>query len=345
MKKVIRDFECSMCGRCCASQDLIQLTAREMYRLAGHMKMEPAEFYDKYCRLTATNLNPSLHLYIKTDNGACPFLKDNKCSIYDARPYACKAYPMRVYWALAGDAKESIRSRYPMLEESCSLFNLDDGDVLLGDYELLAKQMIAYWADDAYFSLERGQADLSVPNMVADFYIHDKEMTGIAKRYVVNPEHPPSAFDAEAAYAKISLTLQAAMWGLTAGFIGITGQSVGENERIGKYILLSTDAESVKALRLLIDSGQLDLARTLVLGSKSYPDRFMIGAIHGSSSDGIALGAVFDCDKDTIEELTGFGKKPLYVFLTSENDNKEGKLAGFQLNINLYPEREEKILR
>jgi hypothetical protein len=334
MKKVIRDFECAMCGRCCACQDLVQITAFEMFRLASHIGMAPADFYDKYCELTATNLNPSPHLYIKTSNGACPFLRDDHCGVYEARPYACKAYPMRVYWSPAGDVKELIRSRYPMLESTCSLFKLDDGDVLLGDYELLARQMIAYWVDDAYFTLESGRVDLSIPNRVADFYIHDREMTATAKRYVVNSDHPPSAFDSEEAYARISLTLQAAMWGLTAGFTEVTGQSVDENERIGKYMLLSTDGESAKALRLLIDSGRLDLARTLVLGSKSHPGRYVIGAVHGSSSDHIALASVFYSDKETIEELTGCGKKPLYVFFTAEADT-EGKLAGFPLNVKL----------
>jgi hypothetical protein len=149
---------------------------------------------------------------------------------------------------------------------------------------------------------------------------------------VVNPEHPPSAFDAELAYAKISLTLQAAMWGLTAGFIKISGQSVEEDGRIGKYLLLSTDGESVKALGILIDGGGLDLVKTLVLGSKSYPGRYVIGSIHGSSSDGVALAFVLDCDKETIEGLTDGDKKPLYAFFGAD---EEGKLAGFQLSVKI----------
>ena len=32
--------------------------------------------------------------YIQTDeNGRCPFLKDNKCTIHDKRPLSCRAYP------------------------------------------------------------------------------------------------------------------------------------------------------------------------------------------------------------------------------------------------------------
>ncbi len=334
MKKVIRDFECAMCGRCCANQDLVQLTAFELYRLAGFLNMEASAFFEQYCLLTATNFNPVPHLYIKTKDGACPFLKDNKCSVHEARPYACKAYPMRLYWSLAGDTKKSIGSRYPMLEETCTLFKLEDGDVLLGDYELLSKQAIAYWVDDAYFSMESGLADLSIPRNVADLYIHDLEMRAIAKRYIVNPEHPPSALDAESAYAKISLTLQAAMWDSTAGFVQITGQNVHDDEKIGKYLLLTTDAESVKALRLLVDSGRLDLVKTLAIGSKSYPGRYIIAAGHGSSSDHVVIGFSFDAEKETLEVLTDGGKKPLYVFFTDENAT-EGKLVGFPLNVKI----------
>jgi Fe-S-cluster containining protein len=333
MKKVIRDFECAMCGNCCASQDLVQLTAYELYRLSKFLDVEPAEFFNKYCVVTATSLNPMPHLYIKTTNGACPFLKDQKCSVHEARPYACQAYPMRVYWSLTGDMKAFVRSRYD-LEETCSLFKLDDGDVLLGDYDLLARQTIAYWVDEAYFSMAGGEVDLSVPYRVADLYVHDKEMRSVAKRYVVNREHPPTAHDAELAFARISLTLQAAMWNASSAIVDISGQDVGEDERIGKYMLLTTDPESAKALRLLVESGRLDLARTLALESKAYKDKFTIASVQGSSSDQVALGFIFDVEKEKLEALTDGGKKPLYAFFTAEAV-EGGKLAGFTLNIKI----------
>jgi Fe-S-cluster containining protein len=332
MKKVIRDFECAMCGGCCASQDLVQLTAYELYRLARHLKMEPAEFYDKYCTVTATNLNPMPHLYIKTDNSACPFLKDNKCSVHEARPYACQAYPMRVYWVLTRDMKDFVRAHYN-LEDSCSLFKMDDDDVLLGDFELLSRQTIAYWVDDAYFSMAGDMVDLSVPYRVADLYIHDKAMRDVAKRYVVNPENPPIAYDSELAYAKITLTLQAAMWGATFAFVSTEGQEPGEDARIGKYLLMATDDESVKALRLLVESGRLDLARTLAMESKVCRDTYIVAALYSASSDHVALGFAFAVDRKSLEELTQNGEKPLYVFF--KGGSADGKLAGFPLNIKI----------
>jgi Fe-S-cluster containining protein len=331
MNKVIRDFECAMCGRCCAHQDLVGLSAYELYGLASYMKMEPAAFFDKYCVLTATSLDPGRRLYVRTEDGACPFLKDDRCVVYEARPYACEAYPMRVYWSIAGDMKAFVRSRYPMLVDACSLFKLEDSDVLLGDYELLARQAIARWADDAYFSMAGDVLDLSIPYRVADHFIHDKELMNIAKRYVVDPDHPPSGRDAGLACAKISLTLQAAMWNVTSAFVSVDGQAVYEDERIGKYFLLSTDIESVKALRMLVESGRLDLARTFAVPSNGG---HIVASVHGSSSDHVALGFLFEADNAALEELTDNGNKPLHVFFMAEGA-ADGKLTGFSLNIKI----------
>ncbi len=334
MRKVIRDFECAMCGQCCASQDLVQLTAYELYRLAGHLGMKPEEFYGKYYVIASTTLNPALHLYIKTVEGKCPFLKDNRCSVHEARPFACMAYPMRVYWSLVQDMKAFVRSRYPGLEETCSLFRLDDGDVLLGDFELLSRQTLAWWVDEAYFSMAGEQADLSIPYRVADYYIRDRGMMETAKRYVVNPCHLPSAFGAELAYARIALMLQSAAWKTAASLVPVKGQEAKEDWRIGKCLLLATDAGPAKALRLLVEGGRLDLVRTLAMASSAYGDRYIIASIHGSSRDHVALGLVFHESGSIIRELTDGGKKPLHVFFRTESSD-DSKLVGLQLNIKI----------
>lgn len=332
MKKIIKDFECAMCGQCCASQDLVQLTTYELYKLAGHLDMKPAEFFNRYCELGATNLTPTPHLYIKTNNGVCPFLNENKCMVHEARPYACRAYPQRVYWKPIVEMKSFVREKYPMLEATCSLFKLKDRDVLLGDFDLLSKQTISYWVDDAYFSAAGEQVDLSVPYRVADYYIHDKEMREIAKRYVVNPQHKPSAFGAERAYAQISLTLQAYAWDAVSSFVPIHSQIISEDARIGKFLLFKTDTNSASALKMLVEGGKMDLARTLVADSKTYPDRQIISAVHGSSTDGIALGFQFDVDSAALAMITKNGTLPLYAFFVPESGESE-KMVGFKLAV------------
>ncbi len=332
MKKIIKDFECAMCGQCCASQDLVQLTTFELYKLADHLHLKPADFFNQYCELGATNLTPTPHLYIKTNNGACPFLKENKCSVHGARPYACRAYPQRAYWVPVADMKGFVRTKYPTLEASCSLFTLKDRDVLIGDFDLLAKQTISYWVDDAYFSMAGDQVDLSVPYKVAVHYIHDKDMRETAKRYVVNAQHGPSAFSAERAYAQISLTLMAYAWGAVTSFVPVHSQVIKEDERIGKFLLFKTDANSATAMKMLVEGGKMDVARTLVADSKTYPDRHIVSAIHGSSADGITLGFQFDLDSATMAVLTRNGTQPVYAFFVPES-GEDTKMVGFKLSI------------
>jgi Fe-S-cluster containining protein len=332
MKKVIKDFECAMCGQCCANQDLVQLTTYELYKLASHLHMEPGEFFNRHCELGATNLTPTPHLYIKTNNGVCPFLKENKCTVHEARPYACRAYPQRVYWKPIVEMKGFVREKYPMLEATCSLFELKDRDVLIGDFELLSKQTISYWVDDAYFSSAGEQVDLSIPYRVADHYIHDKEMREIGKRYVVNSLHKPSAFGAERAYAQISLTLQAYAQGAVSSFVPILSQVISEDARIGKFLLFKTDASSAAALKMLVESGKMDVARTLVTDSRTCPDRHIVSAVHGSSADGIALGFQFDVESATLAMITKNGMLPLYAFFVPESGEPE-KMVGFKLAV------------
>lgn len=327
MNKVVRDFECAMCGRCCASQDLVQLTAYELYRLARHLGADPAEFFRRYCTVTATSLNPKPHLYIRTAGSACPFLEEGRCSVHAARPYACQAYPMRVYWATAGEMKSFVRSRY-RLEDTCSLFGLDDDDVLLGDYRLLARQTVAYWVDDAYFGMAGPVVDLSVPYRVADLYVHDPAILEAAKRYAVNPAHPPSAFAAEMAYARIALTIQAALWGATFAFVATEGPETCEDGRIGRYLRLEAGGDAVRALRLLVEGGRMDLARTMAMDSQARPDTRIVAAAVGSSPDAAALGFVFAAGRNQIEELTSNGKRPLQVFFADG-----GRLVGFPLKL------------
>lgn len=334
MKKIINEFECAMCGQCCACQDLVQLTTYELYELASHLRMKPVEFFNQYCELGVTNLTPTPHLYIRTSNGVCPFLKDNKCSVHESRPYACRAYPARIYWSNVADMKAFVREKYPCIKSECGLFKLKNGDILLGDFELLSRQTISYWVDDAYYHSGSGEFDLSIPYMIADHYIHDNEMREVVKRYVVNPEHPPSALGAERAYARISLALQARMMDLVFSFVSISGQAIKEDDRIGKYILINTDEDSVNALRCLIESGKMDLSKVLVTNSKIYPDCRIISAMHGSSLEHIAIGFQLNIEKPLLEILTNMGKDPLNAFFMADNA-QDGKMVGFKLNTGL----------
>ena len=85
-QKVFNDFDCLSCANCCKTLPAL-ISKRDIKRIAKHMDLMPAEFEDKYIRLDEDG-------DMVIDGAPCPFLQeDNKCSIYDVRPSACRQYP------------------------------------------------------------------------------------------------------------------------------------------------------------------------------------------------------------------------------------------------------------
>ncbi|HIP37680.1 MAG TPA: YkgJ family cysteine cluster protein [Crocinitomix sp.] len=80
-------IDCLECANCCKTTSPI-FRDRDIERLSKHLKIKTVEFID-------------LYLKIDTDNdyvlkrAPCPFLwlDDNKCSVYEYRPLACREYP------------------------------------------------------------------------------------------------------------------------------------------------------------------------------------------------------------------------------------------------------------
>ncbi|MCD1294075.1 YkgJ family cysteine cluster protein [Methanocella sp. CWC-04] len=330
-------FECEMCGQCCANQDLVQLTTFELYRLAEHLGMSPVEFFNEYCELGATNLNPEVHMYIRTIDHACPFLKDGLCSVHGARPFACRAYPMRAYRTKVSDMKAFVHEKYPMLESTCGLNKLDNDDVLLGDLELLIDQTISYWVDDAYYNLisTEGAVDMSIPYSAAQHYMDDTAVRGIAKKYLEDPGDVFAQLNTEILYSRIAMSLQALVWGSGISILDPPSHmSVGEGGCMGKYLVLKTNVDAYTALRSLVESGNMDVARTFAISLKILPDIYLINALHGSSAGKAVIGFQFEVDKETLEKVTQNGTMPLYVFFLPEN-SEETQAVGFSLSVNV----------
>lgn len=83
-------FECKAEGRCCATRGgygYVYLSCSDRRRLAGHFKISMAEFTARY-----TNKVDGLH-ELRYTGKDCPFLQNNRCGVYDARPLQCRTWP------------------------------------------------------------------------------------------------------------------------------------------------------------------------------------------------------------------------------------------------------------
>jgi len=83
---VFDEIDCLTCGNCCKTTSP-GMHDRDVDRLAKHLKIKPAALIEQYMELDADGE------YVFR-NAPCPFLgADNYCSVYEARPLACREYP------------------------------------------------------------------------------------------------------------------------------------------------------------------------------------------------------------------------------------------------------------
>ena len=66
------------------------LTTADIRRLAQALDLEETEFIGRYTRLARNRAQLSL---VDAPDGACVFLEQDRCSVYDARPNQCKIFP------------------------------------------------------------------------------------------------------------------------------------------------------------------------------------------------------------------------------------------------------------
>mgnify|MGYP001562786911 CR=1 FL=1 len=78
--------DCLECANCCSTTSPL-FTDKDIARIAKYLRIKPSAVVSKYLRTDEDRL-----YVLKT--APCAFLgADNYCSIYDARPKACKEYP------------------------------------------------------------------------------------------------------------------------------------------------------------------------------------------------------------------------------------------------------------
>ena len=96
-------FECSLCGECCRDvEHSVMLEPYDLFRIAGYLKQRGQkvsgieQIISEYAdvRLLGDSEYPVFLLKTQGQRNACVFLHDGRCSIHEAKPRACRLYPM-----------------------------------------------------------------------------------------------------------------------------------------------------------------------------------------------------------------------------------------------------------
>ena len=85
-EEVFECTDCLKCANCCTTTGPL-FTDKDISRIAKHLRIKPFEFTQQYLRI-----DEDRDYVLKSV--PCTFLGENNyCSIYEARPKACREYP------------------------------------------------------------------------------------------------------------------------------------------------------------------------------------------------------------------------------------------------------------
>lgn len=113
-------FECTGCGACCTgSPGFVWVDEGEIEQMAGHVGVSIEHFVARYVR----QVGDKLSLKELMPSYDCVFLKDKKCSLYEARPRQCRTFPFwpkvmesRESWSRAASYCEGMSEKAPLIQ-------------------------------------------------------------------------------------------------------------------------------------------------------------------------------------------------------------------------------------
>jgi Fe-S-cluster containining protein len=86
-RRVWAGIDCTACANCCREVKPT-FSDEDVKRLASRLGLPQEHFIDAYLDRNEDRAKPW-----QTRTTPCPFLKDNRCSVYEDRPADCRGYP------------------------------------------------------------------------------------------------------------------------------------------------------------------------------------------------------------------------------------------------------------
>lgn len=153
-------FTCEMCGSCCRGfkEGEVYLYQDDIEKLANHLNIKGAsrlrEFAKKYLKVVndsffwkepgaergKTYRFKNLGFRFTGEDEQCHFLVDNKCTVHNARPFQCRAFP--IGWNMLINSVKNFRDyskKCPALQNS-----------LENKGKFYSREEIIKWANEEY---------------------------------------------------------------------------------------------------------------------------------------------------------------------------------------------------
>lgn len=140
-------FSCTQCSYCCRHEPgFVFLYEKDLPNISKKLNLDDESFIKKYCRWVDLNDGYEYLSLVETKNYDCIFW-NGACSIYEARPLQCKAFPFWVdalnsidSWAIiTADCKAKIK----IYESEQVSQNLENGQSLTEKAEYPCSCLIA----------------------------------------------------------------------------------------------------------------------------------------------------------------------------------------------------------
>jgi hypothetical protein len=86
-EEIEAQIDCTQCANCCRVSE-VGITDRDIEKLTKFLGVTREEF-----KRDSTQLDEAGDLILKKTEAGCVFLKDNLCTVYEARPHNCANFP------------------------------------------------------------------------------------------------------------------------------------------------------------------------------------------------------------------------------------------------------------